>query len=90
MNPAKPTPAVFPATVSDRAMGELGGLLDGWEGWTIWRDRLVSPDGRAYRERDMRKLWLADTGGPVSRGCDRATLGYVETRASADARGAVD
>lgn len=26
--------------------GELGGLLDGWEGWTIFRDRLVSPDGR--------------------------------------------
>ena len=27
MNPAKPTPAVFPATVSDLAIGEVGGLL---------------------------------------------------------------
>ena len=39
-----------------RRAGELGGLLDGWDGWTIWRDQLVSPDGRAYRERDLRQL----------------------------------
>ncbi|MDE2155613.1 MAG: hypothetical protein KGJ32_06920, partial [Xanthomonadaceae bacterium] len=38
--------------------GELGGLLDGWEGWRIVRDRLVSPEGRVYRERDMRHWWL--------------------------------
>lgn len=74
-----------------RRAGELGGLLDGWEGWTIWRDRLVSPDGRAYLERDMRHLWLTLTQAALFReGYDRATLGYVETRASADARGAVD
>ena len=26
-----------------RRAGELGGLLNGWDDWTIWRDRLVSP-----------------------------------------------
>lgn len=38
--------------------GELGGLLDGWDGWTLGRDALVSPEGRVYRERDMRHWWL--------------------------------
>lgn len=55
--------------------GELGGLLDGWEGWTIWRDRLVSPDGRVYFERDMRHHWLTVTQARLFReGYDRATL----------------
>lgn len=59
-----------------RRAGELGGLLDGWEGWTIWRDRLVSPDGRTYLERDMRRhLWLTLTQATLFRdGYDRATL----------------
>lgn len=47
--------------------GELGGLLDGWDGWTIFRDRLVSPDGRAYRERDMRQMWLTLTQAALFR-----------------------
>ncbi len=47
--------------------GELGGLLDGWDGWTIFRDCLVSPDGRAYRERDMRHLWLTLTQAALFR-----------------------
>ena len=54
--------------------GELGGLLDGRDGWTIFRDRLVSPDGRAYRERDMRQLWLTLTQARLFReGYDKAT-----------------
>ena len=54
--------------------GELGGLLDGWDGWTIFRDRLVSPDGRAYRERDMRQLWLTLTQARLFReGYERST-----------------
>lgn len=54
--------------------GELGGLLDGWEGWTISRDRLVSPDGRAYLERDMRHMWLTVTQAALFReGYDAAT-----------------
>jgi hypothetical protein len=58
-----------------RRAGELGGLLDGWEGWTIWRDRLVSPDGRVFFERDMRHLWLTLTqAGLFREGYDRATL----------------
>lgn len=55
--------------------GELGGLLEGWDGWTIYRDRLVSPDGRDYRERDMRQLWLTLTQARLFReGYDAATL----------------
>jgi hypothetical protein len=50
-----------------RRAGELGGLLDGWDGWTIWRDRLVSPDGRAFLERDMRRLWLTLTQAAIFR-----------------------
>ena len=50
-----------------RRAGELGGLLDGWEGWTIWRDRLVSPDGRVFLERDMRRLWLTLTQAAIFR-----------------------
>lgn len=58
--------------------GELGGLLDGWEGWTIWQDRLVSPCGRAYRERDMRLWWLTIEHAHLFRECyDRETLGDV-------------
>jgi hypothetical protein len=73
-----------------RRAGELGGLLDGWEGWTIWRDRLVSPDGRAYRERDMRHLWLTLTQASLFReSYDRATLGGVGAVAPADACAAV-
>lgn len=54
--------------------GQLGGLLDGWDGWTIWRDRLVSPDGRIFRERDMRQLWLTLTQAELFReGYDKAT-----------------
>lgn len=54
--------------------GQLGGLLEGWDGWTIWRDRLVSPDGRAYLERDMRHLWLTLTQARLFReGYDKAT-----------------
>lgn len=53
-------------------------MLDGWEGWTIWRDRLVSPDGRVYLERDMRHLWLTLTQAALFREAyDRATLGGV-------------
>ncbi|KAA0068959.1 VC1465 family Xer recombination activation factor [Rhodanobacter sp. T12-5] len=73
-----------------RRAGELGGLLDGWEGWTIRRDRLVSPDGRAYRERDMRHLWLTLTQAALFReGYDRATLGGVGAPAPAVACAAV-
>lgn len=50
-----------------RRAGELGGLLDGWEGWTIWRDRLVSPDGRVFLERHMRQLWLTLTQAAMFR-----------------------
>jgi len=61
-----------------RRAGELGGLLDGWEGWTIWRDRLVSPDGRVFRQRDMRHLWLTLTQAALFReGYDKATAGGV-------------
>lgn len=70
--------------------GQLGGLLEGWEGWTIWRDRLVSPDGRAYRERDMRHLWLTVTQAQLFReGYDKATLpasGGMDATASAPGR----
>lgn len=61
-----------------RRAGELGGLLDGWEGWTIWRDRLVSPCGRVYLERDMRHWWLTIEQAHLFReGYDRAVLGGV-------------
>ena len=67
--------------------GELGGLLDGWDGWTLFRDRLVSPDGRAYRERDMRQLWLTLTQAALFReGYDRATGHAGGAAASAGAR----
>ena len=64
--------------------GDLGGLLDGWNGWTIYRDRLVSPDGRAYRERDMRHLWLTLTQASLFReGYDRA-IGHASAVRQAD------
>lgn len=69
--------------------GELGGLLDGWEGWTIYRDRLVSPDGRAYLERDMRRLWLTLTQAALFREAyDREThqMGLVDCTGGADRR----
>ena len=51
--------------------GELGGLLDGWR---IVRDRLVSPEGRVYRERDMRHWWLTIEQAHLFRlGYDAAT-----------------
>ncbi|KRA35512.1 hypothetical protein ASD68_03675 [Rhodanobacter sp. Root627] len=54
--------------------GELGGLLDGWEGWRVVRDRLVSPEGRVYRERDMRHWWLTIEQAHLFReGYDAAT-----------------
>lgn len=54
--------------------GELGGLADEWEGWTINRLGLHAPDGRTYRERDMRHLWLTLTQAALFReGYDRAT-----------------
>jgi hypothetical protein len=38
--------------------GELGGLCDEWQGWTINRLGLHAPDGRTFRERDMRLWWM--------------------------------
>ena len=70
--------------------GELGGLLDGWEGWTIWRDRLVSPCGRVYLERDMRHWWLTIEHAHLFRVTyDRATAGGVGAPAPAVACAAV-
>jgi hypothetical protein len=54
--------------------GDLGGLLEGWEGWRIVRDRLVSPEGRVYCERDMRHWWLTIEQAHLFRaGYDAAT-----------------
>jgi hypothetical protein len=38
--------------------GDLGGLRDEWDGWTINRLGLHSPEGRTYRQADMRTWWL--------------------------------
>ena len=58
--------------------GELGGLHDSWEGWTINRNGLHAPDGRTFTERSMRLWWLT---------CEQAFLfrqGYdAATRPSA-------
>lgn len=37
--------------------GDLGGLCDEWDGWTINRLGLHSPEGRTYRVDDMRRWW---------------------------------
>jgi hypothetical protein len=37
--------------------GDLGGLCDEWDGWTINRLGLHSPEGRTYRVGDMRAWW---------------------------------
>ncbi|THD09447.1 hypothetical protein B1991_02280 [Rhodanobacter lindaniclasticus] len=47
--------------------GQLGGLFEEWEGWTINRLGLHSPDGRTFRERDMRQLWLTVTQAALFR-----------------------
>jgi DNA-binding XRE family transcriptional regulator len=47
--------------------GELGGFDDAWEGWTINRLGLFSPDGRHYVERDMRQMWLTLTQASLFR-----------------------
>ncbi len=38
--------------------GELGGLDDAWEGWTINRHGLRSPCGRVYTVQSLRHWWL--------------------------------
>ena len=38
--------------------GDLGGLEDGWAGWTINRHGLWSPDGRQFRPEAMRQWWI--------------------------------
>jgi hypothetical protein len=45
--------------------GELGGLDDAWEGWTISRHGLRAPCGRVYTQAGMRHWWLT---------CEYATL----------------
>jgi Phage protein len=39
-------------------LGDLGALLDAWNGWTINRNGLISPDGKVFAERTMRIWWL--------------------------------
>lgn len=59
-------------------MGDLGGLHDEWDGWTINRLGLHAPDGRTYRQHDMRHHWLTLTQAALFReGYDRVVLGGV-------------
>jgi hypothetical protein len=39
-------------------LGDLGALHDAWNGWTINRNGLISPDGKVFAERTMRIWWL--------------------------------
>lgn len=58
--------------------GDLGGLCDEWDGWTINRLGLHAPAGRTYRERDMRRWWLTIEQAHLFREAyDRETLGGV-------------
>lgn len=38
--------------------GDLGALEDGWDGFRLVRGKLVTPDGRAFRQEDLRRWWL--------------------------------
>lgn len=55
--------------------GELGGLDDAWEGWTISRHGLRSPCGRLYTVQNLRNWWLVIEQARFWRkGYDLATL----------------
>src|SRR6185312_729154 len=61
--------------------GDLGALSDGWDGWTINRLGLHAPDGRTFRERDLRHLWLTLTQADLFReSYARARLGAAQPR----------
>ena len=58
--------------------GELGGLDEAWEGWTINRHGLRSPCGRIYPVLAMRHWWLTIEQARFWReGYDLATTGGV-------------
>jgi hypothetical protein len=38
--------------------GDLGALEDGWKGFKLVRGKLVTPDGRVFRQEDLRRWWL--------------------------------
>lgn len=40
-----------------RRLGDLGALDDAWDGWTINRNGLFSPDGRKFEAAAMRHWW---------------------------------
>jgi hypothetical protein len=66
--------------------GELGGLDDAWEGWTINRLGLRSPCGRVYTVQNLRHWWLVIEQARFWReGYDIATSGGVGAPAPASA-----
>lgn len=38
--------------------GDLGSLDDSWDGFKLVRGKLFTPDGRGFRQEDLRRWWL--------------------------------
>ena len=67
-------------------LGDLGALDDAWDGWTLNRNGLWSPDGKRYHQGAMRHWWITCEQARWWReDYDRRTLGGVGAPAPAGA-----
>jgi len=65
-------------------LGDLGALDDAWDGWTLNRNGLWSPDGKRYHQGTMRHWWITSEQARWWReDYDRRTLGGVGAPAPA-------
>lgn len=65
-------------------LGDLGALDDAWDGWTLNRNGLWSPDGKRYHPAAMRHWWITCEQARWWReDYDRRTLGGVGASAPA-------